>query len=239
VLPDAGPAGAQVVASVEASLRRLGIDVIDLYQVGVAQLDQDVEELAQGLHDVVRRGLVRQVGVTNLPSWQLERVAATVEREAYAPVVAAQMSYSLLERTIEIEYRGVLEDRGIGVIAWSPLAGGFLTGKYTRNDPGGHGGRLETFHLQPLDRERGFAVLDVVLEIAAGRALSADLGRARLARGDAVRVQRGVRRDDDRGADREPRGGRSRPQRGGGRRPRRRERADRHLPVLALPASVG
>jgi aryl-alcohol dehydrogenase-like predicted oxidoreductase len=172
VRADAGPARAQVVASVEASLRRLGIDVIDLYQVGVARLDQDVEELAEALDDVVRRGLVREVGVTNLPSWQLERVAATAEREAYAPVVAAQMSYSLLERTVEIEYRGLLENRGIGVLAWSPLAGGFLAGKYTRDDPGGHGGRLQTFHLQPLDRERGFVVLDVLREIAAGHAVT-------------------------------------------------------------------
>ena len=172
VFPDAGPARTQVAASVEASLRRLGVDTIDLFQVGVARLDQGVEELADGLDDVVHRGLVREVGVTNLPSWQLERIAATAGRETHAPVVAAQMSYSLLERTVEVEYRGLLEDRGIGVLAWSPLAGGFLTGKYTRDDPGGRGGRLQTFRLQPLDHERGFAVLDVLNEIAAEHAVS-------------------------------------------------------------------
>ena len=65
------------------------------------------------------------------------------------------MSYSLVERTVDVEYGALLEDRGIGVVVWSPLAGGFLTGKYTRDDPGGGGGRLQTFYLQPLDRERG------------------------------------------------------------------------------------
>jgi aryl-alcohol dehydrogenase-like predicted oxidoreductase len=172
VLPDAGPARAQIVASIEGSLRRLGVDTIDLFQVGVARLDQDVEELAEGLDDVVRRGLVREVGVTNLPSWQLERIASRAGQAARAPVVAAQMSYSLLERTVDVEYRALLEDRGIGVVAWSPLAGAFLTGKYTRDDPGGRGGRLQTFHLQPLDHERGFAVLDILHEIAAGHAVS-------------------------------------------------------------------
>ena len=83
VLPDAGPARAQIAASVEGSLHRLGVDTIDLFQVGVAALDQDVEELAEGL-DVVRRGLVREVGVTNLPSWQLQRIARAA-REARAP----------------------------------------------------------------------------------------------------------------------------------------------------------
>jgi aryl-alcohol dehydrogenase-like predicted oxidoreductase len=82
------------------------------------------------------------------------------------------MSYSLLERTVDVEYRALLEGRGIGLVAWSPLAGGFLTGKYTRDDPGGGGGRLQTSRLQPLDHERGFAVLDILREVAAGHAVS-------------------------------------------------------------------
>jgi aryl-alcohol dehydrogenase-like predicted oxidoreductase len=79
------------------------------------------------------------------------------------------MSYSLLERGIEIDYSQLLADRGIGVLAWSPLAGGFLTGKYTRENPDGGGGLLSTFRLQPIDRERGFEIVEVLRAIASSR----------------------------------------------------------------------
>jgi aryl-alcohol dehydrogenase-like predicted oxidoreductase len=171
VLPasEAGPVAEQIAASVEASLARLGVETINLYQVGVSRLDQGVEDLAAGLDAVVRRGLVHAVGVTNLPSWLLERAAATAVRGGCSPIVAAQMSYSLLERGIEIDYSQLLADRGIGVLAWSPLAGGFLTGKYTRENPDGGGGRLSTFRLQPIDRERGFEIVEVLRTIASSR----------------------------------------------------------------------
>ena len=167
-----GPARAQIAANVEASLRRLGVEAIDLYQVGLTELDQELEGLALGLDDVVRRGLVRHVGVTNLPAWRLERLAAFVEREGLAPIAAAQMSYSLLGRDIEFEFEPLLADRGIGVVAWSPLAGGFLTGKYTPQDPEGGGGRLSRFRLQPIDRERGHRVVDVLRDVGSERGAS-------------------------------------------------------------------
>jgi aryl-alcohol dehydrogenase-like predicted oxidoreductase len=162
----AGPVRAQIAASVEASLRRLGVDAIDLYQVGVTDLDQPLDEVALGLDDVVRRSLVRHVGVTNLPAWRIERLAARAERDGLAPIIAAQLSYSLLARDIEFEFESLLADRGIGVVAWSPLAGGFLTGKYTRQDPDGGDGRLAHFRLQPIDRERGYDVVDILNEIS-------------------------------------------------------------------------
>ena len=163
----AGPVRAQIAASVEASLRRLGVDAIDLYQVGVTDLGQPLDEVALGLDNVVRRSLARHVGVTNLPAWRVERLAAGAERDGLAPIVAAQLSYSLLARDIEFEFKPLLADRGIGVVAWSPLAGGFLTGKYTRQDPDGRNGRLAHFRLQPIDRERGYDVVDVLNEISA------------------------------------------------------------------------
>lgn len=189
VLPDseAGPVAAQIEANVEASLARLGVETIDLYQVGVARLDQSVEGITAGLDAVVRRGLVGAAGVTNLPAWLLERVAATAERDGCSPIVAAQMSYSLVERGIEMEYGRLLADRGIGVLAWSPLAGGFLTGKYTREDPDGGNGRLSTFRLQPIDRERGFAIVDVLRAIASARKVTpAAVALAWLAERDIV-----------------------------------------------------
>lgn len=174
VLPvaDAGPVRTQVAANVENSLRRLGVDVIDIYQAGVWDLGQPLDDLAPALDDVVRRGLVRQAGVTNLPAWRLERLAALASAAGLTPIVAAQLSYSLMCRDIEFEYEPLLADRGIGVLAWSPLAGGFLTGKYTRHDPDGQGGRLAHFRLQPIDRDKGFDVIDVLQDLASARGVA-------------------------------------------------------------------
>jgi aryl-alcohol dehydrogenase-like predicted oxidoreductase len=174
VLPpgEGGPVGAQIGASVEASLRRLGVDVIDLYQVGLAQLEQGLDGIVEGLDAVVQRGLVRYVGVTNLTAWHVERIAATAEAAGTAPVVAAQMSYSLLERDIEADFGGLLSDRGIGVFAWSPLAGGYLTGKYTAADPGGGGGRLSSFRMQPIDIPAAMEVVEVVRSLADDRGVA-------------------------------------------------------------------
>lgn len=163
---EAGPVREQVIRNVEASLRRLAVDAIDIYQVGVMDLAQSLDEIGEGLDDVVRRGLVRHVGVTNVPAWRLERLSAANESRGLTPIVAAQMSYSLLDRQIELEYQPLLMERGIGVLAWSPLAGGFLTGKYTAKHPDGDGGRLAAFRLQPINREQGYDVVAVLSEIA-------------------------------------------------------------------------
>lgn len=174
VLPvaDAGPVRAQVAAGVENSLRRLGVEVIDIYQVGVWDLGQPLNDLAPALDDVVRRGLVRHAGITNLPAWRLERLAAIAGAAGLTPIVAAQLSYSLMCRDIEFDYEPLLADRGIGVLAWSPLAGGFLTGKYTRHDPEGQDGRLAHFRLQPIDLEKGFGVIDILQDLAAVHGVS-------------------------------------------------------------------
>jgi aryl-alcohol dehydrogenase-like predicted oxidoreductase len=166
---DAGPVREQVIRNVEASLRRLALDAIDIYQVGVldlARLGQALDEIGEGLDGAIGRGLVRHGGVTNMPAWCLERLSAAGAAQGLAPIVAAQMSYSLLDRQIELEYQPLLIERGIGVLAWSPLAGGFLTGKYTANNPDGGGGRLSVFRLQPINREQGYDVVALLGEIA-------------------------------------------------------------------------
>jgi aryl-alcohol dehydrogenase-like predicted oxidoreductase len=163
---EAAPVREQVVRNVEASLRRLAVDTIDIYQVGVMDLAHPLDGIGEGLDDVVRRGVVRHVGVTNFPAWRLERLSAASEARELAPIVAAQMSYSLLDRQIELEYQPLLKERGIGVLAWSPLAGGFLTGKYTAKNPDGDGGRLAGFRLQPINREQGYDVVAALGEIA-------------------------------------------------------------------------
>jgi aryl-alcohol dehydrogenase-like predicted oxidoreductase len=162
----------QIRANVQASLRRLGTDTIDIYHVGLRHLDQPLDGVIEGLDDVVRAGLVRHTGVTNLTSWQLDRLARAADAAGLARLGAAQLSYSLLERHIEHEYVPLLSMHGIGVLAWSPLAGGFLTGKYTPKDPDGAGGRLATFRLQPLEATRGFIVVERLREIAAGYGVS-------------------------------------------------------------------
>jgi aryl-alcohol dehydrogenase-like predicted oxidoreductase len=167
VLPEreAGSVVSQIRANVEGSLRRLGVDVVDLYQVGVTRLDQPLEGIVEGLAAVVDAGLVRHVGITNFPAWQLDRLARAAVSTG-CPLVAAQMSYSLLERQIEYDFQPLLAEHSIGVLAWSPLAGGFLTGKYSGDDASGGGGRLSSFGLQPLDVDRGHAIVRTLRGIA-------------------------------------------------------------------------
>jgi aryl-alcohol dehydrogenase-like predicted oxidoreductase len=171
VFPDAGPAPAQIRASVEGSLRRLNLEFLHVYHAGASRLDQPIGPIIDGLAAVVEAGLVRHVGVTNVPAWQLDRAAAAAAASD-VPLVSAQMSFSLLDRQLEYEFAPLFAEHGIGVLAWSPLAGGFLSGKYTSEDPAGAGGRLASFRLQPLDIERGYATVDVLREVADAHAVT-------------------------------------------------------------------
>ncbi|MDV2998384.1 MAG: 1-deoxyxylulose-5-phosphate synthase YajO [Chroococcidiopsis sp. SAG 2025] len=155
-----------ILASAEASLKRLGTDYIDLYQIHIPDPLTPPEETVRALDDLVRRGLVRYVGFCNLQAWRAARLLGLQERQNYARFVGAQMYYSLLGRDLEHEIVPFVEDTGIGVLVWSPLAGGFLSGKYTRENPTPEGARLNEFKLPPIDVEKGYEVVDVLKEIA-------------------------------------------------------------------------
>lgn len=136
---DANAGGAHrknLVQSLEASLKRLRVDYIDLFWVHAWDFTVLVEEVMRALDDVVRAGKVLYVGVSNPPAWVAARANTMAELRGWSPFIGMQVQYSLVERSIEREILPMSRDLGIGVVAWSPLAGGFLSGKYARTDAG-------------------------------------------------------------------------------------------------------
>jgi aryl-alcohol dehydrogenase-like predicted oxidoreductase len=161
----AGASFRYIVAATEASLRRLKTDYIDLLSIHKPDPYTGPEETARALDHLMSRGLVRYVGFSNLSAWQAAKFVGIQNRHNYSPFVAAQMYYSLVGRDIEYEIVPFCEDAGIGIVVWSPLAGGFLTGRYTREDPTGGKGRLATFDLLPHDKEKGYKLIDRMKDV--------------------------------------------------------------------------
>jgi len=120
--------------AIDASLERLGVEHVDLYQVHAWDPLTPVEEWLTALDDLVRAGKVGHIGVSNLTGWQLQRAALTARHLGLAPIVSLQPQYNLLSREIEWELVPACEAEGIGMLPWSPLGGGWLTGKYRRDE---------------------------------------------------------------------------------------------------------
>jgi len=153
-------------ASVEASMRRLNTDYLDVYLLHRVDPYTPVEEVLETLNDLVRQGKVRYIGFSNWPAWLAAKAVGLQKQYGWAEFRVAEMHYSLVSRDLEYEVAPMALDAGIGVIVWSPLAGGFLTRKYTRQNPQGDGGRLTGFDIIPFDRERGYDLLDKLKAIA-------------------------------------------------------------------------
>lgn len=124
-----------IFRSIDQSLKRLGRDYIDLYQLHWWDNHTPIEETLEALNDLVRIGKVRYVGISDFAGWQIARSVSIQEMKNYSRFISAQMYYSLLGRDIEFEVVPACEALGLGILAWSPLAGGFLTGKYSKNSP--------------------------------------------------------------------------------------------------------
>ncbi|MDX1740480.1 MAG: aldo/keto reductase, partial [Rhodothermales bacterium] len=129
---DAGLSRKHILASVEASLRRLNTDHIDLYQMHCWDPGTTLEESLAALDMLVRQGKVRYIGVSNFTGWQLQKAADIAREQGWSPVVSLQPLYNLLDRSTEWELVPVCLNEGIGIIPWSPLRGGWLSGKYRR-----------------------------------------------------------------------------------------------------------
>jgi aryl-alcohol dehydrogenase-like predicted oxidoreductase len=171
-LTQAGLSRRHVIASAEDSLRRMKTDYIDVYLVHRVDKYTPVEETVSALNDLVRSGKVRYIGFSNWPAWLVAKAIGIQRMNAWAEFEAAEMYYSLLSRDIEHEIVPLALDAGIGIMVWSPLTGGFLSGKYSRENPKGDGGRLTGFDVLPFNREHGYAVVDVLKEIAANHKVS-------------------------------------------------------------------
>ncbi|CAN5576025.1 aldo/keto reductase [soil metagenome] len=139
---DAGVSRKHVLQQCEASLRRLGTDYIDLYQVHCWDEATPIEETLSALTDLVRQGKVRYVGVSNFSGWQIIRAAHASESGGFERFVSLQPQYSMVERHIEWEVVPACLDAGLGIIPWGPLGQGWLTGKYRKGEPAPEGTRI-------------------------------------------------------------------------------------------------
>jgi aryl-alcohol dehydrogenase-like predicted oxidoreductase len=156
----AGLSRRHILASCEASLKRLQTDYIDLYIVHKEDRYTPLHETLEALNDLVRAGKVRYVGYSNWSAWRAAAAHRIQDERGWAKFINGQMYYSLLGRDVEHEVVPFMSYVGIGMTVWSPLAGGFLTGKYTRENLKDEGSRLAGFDLLPYDREFGFHVVD-------------------------------------------------------------------------------
>jgi len=154
-----------ILEAVEASLKRLGTDYIDLYQIHRFDALTAVDDTLRALDDLVRTGKVRYIGCSNLPAWYLMKALAVSREQRLERFRCTQSYYSLAGRELEREMIPLLKDQGLGLLVWSPLAGGFLSGKFTR-DGGDETARRAKFDFPPVDREKGFAILDVLAAVA-------------------------------------------------------------------------
>ena len=145
--------------SAEGCLRRLNTDYLDLLSIHKPDPFTPPEETARALDNLVQRGLVRYVGYSNLSAWQSAKFVGIQERMGWARFAAAQMYYSLVGRDLEHDIVPFCVDAGIGIVVWSPLASGFLTGRYTREDPTGGNGRMSDFEFLPIDKDKGYTLI--------------------------------------------------------------------------------
>ncbi|MGH3378088.1 MAG: aldo/keto reductase [Actinoallomurus sp.] len=172
---DAGLSRHHIVAGCEASLRRLGTDHIDLYQVHEWDGVTPLEETLEALNSLVDSGKVRYIGASNYSGWQLLKALGTSDRLGVQRFVSQQIYYSLQAREAEYELIPAAIDQGLGVLVWSPLAGGLLSGKYRRDRTAPEGSRLLTDWDEPpvRDEDKLYDVIDVLVEIAGARGVSA------------------------------------------------------------------
>jgi aryl-alcohol dehydrogenase-like predicted oxidoreductase len=154
-----------ILQAVEASLKRLETDYIDLYQIHRFDLLTNIEDTLRALDDLVRAGKVRYIGCSNLAAWQVMKALAVSRDQGLERFKCTQSYYSLAGRDLEREMIPLLKDQGLGLLVWSPLAGGFLSGKFTR-DSGDEAARRAKFDFPPVNKEKGFDILDVAKEIA-------------------------------------------------------------------------
>ena len=173
--PGEGLAPDRIRAACDASLRRLGVEVIDLYQVHAPDPNVPLEDTLEALNGLVDAGKVRALGASNFPAWLLAWAVATQDREGWAPFVSLQPQYSLVERSAELELLPFCRAAGLGVIPWGPLGAGFLSGRYRRGEQAPAGSRMgdapddveEAVHRRAV--ERNFQVVDAAEVIARDR----------------------------------------------------------------------
>ena len=167
-----GNSRVHILDAVKASLKRLQVDHIDLYQVHGFDPVTPIEETVRALDTLVQHGHVRYVGVSNWAAWQIMKALGIAERHGLARVETLQAYYSIAGRDLEREIVPMLRSEGLGLMVWSPLAGGLLSGKYRRDGDNVGERRRDAFDFPPVDRGRAFACIDAMRMMAEQRGIS-------------------------------------------------------------------
>jgi len=155
-----------IIQEAENSLKRLNIDYIDLYQIHGYDALTPFEEIIDTLDTLVKSGKVRYIGCSNLAAWHVMKAAAYSNYQKLAKFISLQAYYTIAGRELEREVIPVLKDQQMGLMVWSPLAGGLLSGKYTRDGENAEGGRRLNFDFPPVNKDRAFDVVDTLAIMA-------------------------------------------------------------------------
>jgi aryl-alcohol dehydrogenase-like predicted oxidoreductase len=169
---DVGQSRWHILRSCEDSLRRLGTDRIDIYHVHGFDACTPLEESLGALDALVQSGKVRYIACSNHAAWQIMKALSVADRRGLSRYVATQSYYTLVARELEWEIMPLSRDQGLGLLVWSPLAGGFLSGKFSRAaepPPGTRRAMIGNLGVGPIDEEQGFAIVDVMRDIAEQR----------------------------------------------------------------------
>jgi len=167
-----GASRGHIMDGVKASLKRLQLDHIDLYQIHGFDVATPIEETVRALDQLVRHGHVRYVGVSNWAAWQIVKALGIAERLGLARFDSLQAYYTLAGRDLEREIVPMLRSEGLGLMVWSPLAGGLLSGKYRAEGAAEAGSRRQDFDFPPVDRARADRVIDAMRPIAQSKGVS-------------------------------------------------------------------
>jgi len=161
-----------IMDSVNESLQRLGTDHIDIFYIHGVDKETSLEETMRGLEDIVRSGKVRYLGVSNHAAWQIMKANGIAAKNGWTQFVACQHYYSIAGRDLERELIPMMEDQNLALMPWSPLAGGFLSGKYTRNNETSGDNRRDSFDFPPVDKEKAYDIIEVIQPIAEAHGVS-------------------------------------------------------------------
>jgi aryl-alcohol dehydrogenase-like predicted oxidoreductase len=167
-----GASRAHILDGVKASLKRLQLEHIDLYQIHGFDPATPIEETVRALDQLVRQGLVRYVGVSNWGAWQIVKALGVAERLGLSRFESLQAYYTVAGRDLERELAPMLRSEGVGLMVWSPLAGGLLSGKYGRGQQAEAGSRRIAFDFPPVDKDRAWDCVDVMRPIAQAHGVS-------------------------------------------------------------------
>ena len=161
-----------IMNAVEASLKRLGLDYIDLYQVHGPDLATPIDETMRALDNLVSRGLVRYIGASNMAAWQVMNALGLSRQYNYARFETVQAYYTIASRDVEREIIPMLTDQQLGLMVWSPLAGGLLSGKFARQAATPNDARRVAFDFPPVNKEHAFDIVDAIKPIADAHGVS-------------------------------------------------------------------